>query len=117
MLQYELINPSDEIFFESPDAVHAATATALLGSAYGGKCLTEGGEDSPIFILGGASEWIEKRSGMTVDEFIEKNAQTLHDTLASFRYAKERTSMSRIVDQAHLYAEAIKEKFLKDANK
>lgn len=112
MLQYELINPSDKIYFEVPDVVHAATATALISTAYGGKCLTEGGEDSPIFLLGGASEWIEKRSGMSVDDFIEKNAQTLHDTLSSFRYAHERTSMNRIVDIAHQYANAIKKKFL-----
>jgi hypothetical protein len=111
-MKYELINPSDKIYFDAPDVVHAATATALISTAYGGKCLEDGGEDSPVFLFSSASDWVQNRSGMTVDEFIENNAQTLHDTLASFRYDTERTSMSRIVDAAHQYADAINRKFL-----
>lgn len=112
MHKYELINPSDKIFYEAPDAVHSAVATALISTGYGGNCLTEGGENSPIFLMHSASEWIEKRSGMTVDEFIEKNAESLYEVLSSFRYSSERTSLNKIVDTAHQYAEAIKKKFL-----
>ena len=111
-MKYELINPSDAIFYDAPDAVHSAMATALLSSAYGGNCLENSEHSSPIFLLGGASEWIEEKSGLTPDEFIEKNAQTLHDTLKSFRYEGERTSLNRIVDRAHEYASAIQKKFL-----
>lgn len=111
-MKYELINPSDEIYYDAPDVIHSAMATALLASSYGGKCLEDSRYDSPIFMFSPASEWIKEKSGLTPDEFIEKNAQTLHDTLKSFRYASERTSMSRIVDTAHKYAAAINNKFL-----
>ena len=111
-MKYELINPSDKIYYEAPDQIHSAVATALLSNAYGGKCLDDSANDSPIFLFGGAAEWIEEKSGLTVDQFIEKNAQTLHDTLKSFRYASERTSMSRIVDAAHKNSIAIEKQFL-----
>lgn len=111
-MKYELINPSDKIYYDAPDAAHSAMATALLSSAYGGECLDNSEHNSPIFLLGGAPEWIKEKSGLEPDEFIERNAQTLHDTLKSFRYASERTSMSRIVDSAHSYARAIERKFL-----
>lgn len=113
-MKYELINPSDKIYYDAPDVVHSACATALISTAYGGACLDEGGENSPIFLLSSASDWIEERSGMSVDDFIAKNAQSLHDTLASFRYDSERTSMNKIVASAHMYAEAIKKKFLEN---
>lgn len=111
-LKYELINPSDKIYYEAPDQIHSAVATALLSNGYGGKCLDDSAHDSPIFLFSDPSEWIKEKSGITAYQFIESNAQTLYDTLKSFRYASERTSMSRIVDSAHKYARAIDEKFL-----
>lgn len=112
-MKYELINPSDKIFYDAPDVIHSAVATALISTAYGGACQEKDGEDSPIFLFGDASEWIKERSGIGVEDFIEKNAQSLFETFQSFRLASgKRTSMNNIVGAAHQYAEALKKKYL-----
>lgn len=116
-MKYELINPSDKIYYDAPDQAHSAVATALLSNGYGGKCLDNPEHDSPIFLFTKADNWIFEKTGLTPDEFIEQNAQSLHDTLKSFRYDTERTSLTKIVSMAHRYAQAIEEKFIKTDTK
>lgn len=114
-MKYELINPSDKIYYEAPDKIHSALATSLLSNSFGGKCLEDSKHDSPIFLFGGSQQWIEQESGITLAEFIRKNSESIYDTLKSFRYDGERTSMNRIVDFAHKYAQIIKEKWLEQS--
>lgn len=113
-MRYELINPSDKIYYEAPDAIHSAIATILLSVSYGGECLDDSEQSSPIFLFGGAEKWVKEKSGKTMQEYLRANAQSIRDTLLSFRYEGERTSMSRIVDIAHQYADAINRNFLQE---
>jgi hypothetical protein len=100
---FELVNPSDEILFDAPDAKVAFVCALLVGSgAYPAKA-KETGEDAGGFLLfaANADAEIESRLGMTGDQFVRENAVAVNACFKTFRYVRERTSMNRIVDYAH----------------
>lgn len=66
---FEFINISDPYTFEAPDLEIAAAVTCVVG---GGKCgaVEVGGKtEVPMFIFGGAVEWIEETFGKPLEQF------------------------------------------------
>lgn len=83
MMEYELINPSDPYTFIAEDFETAALTVFVLGTAYGAKP-KDGGEDVPIFLLGGAEEWYNERFCRTPDDGVAEKKSAIADALASF---------------------------------
>ena len=101
MTEYELVNPSDEIYFCACDDTIAFVCSLLMGQGYGAKRV-DGAEFGHCFYLFGISEEaFEKEVGMPWKVFLEERRMDIATALQTFRYARERTSLNKIVDYAH----------------
>lgn len=86
MTEYELINPSDPYTFIAEDFETAALTVLTLGTTYGAKP-KGGGEDVPLFFLGGSDyleNWYKEHFGRTPNEGAEAKRGAVADSLASF---------------------------------
>ena len=84
-MEYELINPSDPYTFIAEDLETAALAVFLISTLFGAKP-KDGGEDVPVFILGGAREWYSERFGRTPDEGLAAKRNSVAKALSSMMY-------------------------------
>ncbi len=110
MTKYELINPSDEIYFEAKNDKIAYTVATLMGRGFGAEN-TETKEIAVDFNpLGVPKPEFEENVDCEYDEWLESNKQEIIEGLKSMEYADERTSLYKIVDNAHSLAEEIEEK-------
>lgn len=85
MAEYELINPSDPYTFLAEDFETAALVVFVLSTAFGAQP-KDGGEEVPLFVFGGASEWYKENFGRTPDEGIKAKRNALADGLLSMMY-------------------------------
>ena len=93
---FDIINPSDPYTIESPSLDVAAVACIFLSQGkYPFKSL-DGGQDVPVFMLGGAEEWCKERFNESIMELSNRVMDTkmkeLADCLDSVLYgdAEER---------------------------
>jgi len=101
-MKYELINPSDQVFFEAEDDKVAFVASLLVGSGQYAAKRTDNGETAVGFYLFGINaEELERQLGCSGDEFIEKERLHIADAFASFAYSHGQSSLNAIVDRAH----------------
>jgi len=133
MMIYEIINMSDHYTLEADDFLVAAAATMLVGR--GNYGLSGNGEEMPIFLIGGAEEWVFERYG-GMDEFtqfIRANTDAIASCLdtvaichkedrpidmAEYRarlHDENRTSLNDIGRTAWEMAEALREKNTENA--
>jgi hypothetical protein len=81
MILYEFINPSDCYLFEAPDFEIATAVTFWIGlgqcpatpviqvdSTLSDQEIKE--LEVPMFLFGGVEEWVHKKFGLTLDQFI-----------------------------------------------
>lgn len=78
---YEIVNMSDGYTLEADDFLVAAAATMLLGRGYYG--LRGNGEEMPIFLIGGAEEWVFERYGGMEEfqNFVKDNTDAITSCL------------------------------------
>ena len=81
-MEYDLINPSDPYTFIADDLETAALVVLIFGTAYGAKP-KNGGEEVPIFLLGGALEWYQKHFGRTPDDGLIAKKKEVADAMES----------------------------------
>lgn len=114
--RYELINPSDKIFFDAKDLATALIAVSLIGNLrYGAHELgTTNPVNIPTFLFGGWDNFINKNfDGRAPEVSDEGILESVADCLKTFRLAsQERTSMNDICGNAHAYAQRL-ERLLK----
>lgn len=103
-MKYEIINPSDECYIVAYDENIACVSVLLLGMGCYGLKDTDGNTVLPIFILGGADEWIDEHIG-NLEEFMLKNKSAIADCLRTVYYPEERTSLNDIQGRALKLAE------------
>lgn len=108
MIEYELINPSDKIYFQAPNFRAATMATAIVGNGAYAARANVADSDVPLFMFGGFKEFCEKNFGKIPDVNDVEFNKDLYATLISFRTEKERTSLNDICGYAHSYAEKVK---------
>jgi len=82
----EIINPSDAITLETDDPIAAGVGIMLISrGAYGLK--KEDGEIVfPLFIFGGAEDWLKKNGVPDLDKYIYSNNIKMADALDSVIY-------------------------------
>lgn len=69
---YELINPSDQYYFEAKDLEIAALCVAVLGHGqYAGQPVEEGATEVPLFLFG-ANDWFKEQFGITFEESFDR---------------------------------------------
>lgn len=107
-MKYELINPSDEIFFDAPSfKVAALTCIYLSNGAYGAKATEDGGEDVPVMIFGWSKWWTE-RFGTLPEQEMTEHASEVAAALKTFRIEEgERTSLNDICGRAAESADSL----------
>jgi len=107
-VQYELINPSDPIFFDAPDVKIATLACIYVSNGHYGAHPQDGGDPVPVLIFGWRKWWDEKYN-TNPEEDVKANAAAIVATLRSFRLqdGRERSSMNDICANAHKDAEAL----------
>lgn len=109
-MKYEIINMSDECYITSGDELLACVACLMLGGGNYGLKNNEGKSILPIFLFGGADEWIDDKFG-NIDDFsgyIENHKEELAAVFDSFEYARERTSLNNIGARAKALAEGMR---------
>lgn len=109
-MKYELINPSDKIFFEAPDLPLAALAVGLISSMYCAKPI-DGGEDTPIFAFIDADLWFKDKTGKDSLQYATDNALAVADVLDTFTLAGERSSLNNICKAAKDTAAYLRKKY------
>lgn len=101
-MKYELVNPSDQVFFEAEDDKVAFMASLLVGNGQYAAKRTDNGEIAVgFYLLGISAEELERQLGCSCDAFIEKEGARLADAFTSFVYSHGRSSLNAIVDRAH----------------
>ena len=98
-MKYELINPSDLIFFDAESDIVAFFCVLMISCAYGAEN-TETGWSGPMYIMGIEDSQLEIELEMDVDSFININREDINNCFQSFSYNSERSSMNKIVDHA-----------------
>lgn len=84
---YDIINPSDSMTFRAPDLQVAALSMFLLSEGkFGADCREDGGENVPIFALGGAQAWWDSKFDEPIDAAIIRRAGEVADALDSLVY-------------------------------
>lgn len=85
-MEYEFINPSDPYTFIAEDFETATLTVLVLGPTYGAKP-KDGGEDVPLFFLGGTDyleSWYKEHFGRTPNEGAVAKREAIADALLSF---------------------------------
>lgn len=98
-MQYELINPSDKIYFDADEHIVAWLAVVLIGNGmYGAETETEK-NNIPICLFGWR-ETFKITFQKEPEQALEENKKQLTKCLFSFRTAHERTSLNDICKNA-----------------
>lgn len=84
-MEYDLINPSDPYTFVAEDLETAALVVFSISTLFGAEP-KDGGEDVPVFILGGSKEWYSERFGRTPDEGLAAKREAVAKALDSMMY-------------------------------
>ena len=100
-MKYELINPSDEIYFDAENDEVAFFCVLMIGGGKFSAKNTETEWSSPFYLFGISSEALDIELEMDAESFINIHRDDINKCMQSFRYVRERTSMSKIVDRAH----------------
>ena len=115
LLKFELINPSDAVFFKAPSLSIAAFAVIFLSPKYGAKQV-DGDLEVPIFMFGGAEEWFKEE--LKIDDIgttFETIKEEVATCLESFCIEKGgRTSMNDICKYAKEDAARIRKAIAKE---
>lgn len=114
MKKYELINPSDKIYFDAPSPKVALIAVNLLSPAYGAIPIDGRGEHIPIMMLQNFDEYFAGLYGKklnTDDLFKTRLGPEVAVCLESFQLGHERSSMNDICGHAHEMAKYLRKKF------
>jgi hypothetical protein len=113
-MKYELINPSDPIFFEAPNLKIATLACLYVGNGSYGAKPEDGSEEVPLLIFGWRKWWAEKYDTDPMAEATE-NAVEIAKALRSFHIqdGRERSSLNDICARAHADADSIEKVALK----
>lgn len=105
---YELINPSDAIYFDGDFELPVmGAAVALLGE---GKYGLKDDQDRlivPMWLFGGSEEWFADL-GTTLDNELTNKKLEIATFLETLRYKSERSSMNNIGARAKAIAEALR---------
>jgi len=80
---WEIVNPSDHYTIEAADFRIAAAAVLVLGRGAFGLTSDEGGAELPVFLLGGADEYLEETWPEGFGEYLQKNQVAIADCLDS----------------------------------
>ena len=99
-MKYELINPSDLIFFDACSDIVAFFCVLMISSAYGAKNI-ETDWTGPMYLFGITDDQLDIELEMDVNSFANIHREDINECFQSFRYERERTSMNKIVDHAH----------------
>lgn len=86
MMEYELINPSDPYTFLAEDFETATLTVLTLSPQYGAEP-KDGGEDVPMFFLGGAdylTGWYQEHFHRSVEDGVEAKRGAIADALLTF---------------------------------
>ena len=115
-MKFELINPSDAVFFEAPSLLVAAFAVVYLSPSYGAKEVN-GNLEVPIFMFGGAEEWFEKQLNVKdIKETFRTVAKDVAACLKTFHLGKgKRTSINNICKYAHDDAKSLLKAIAKES--
>ncbi len=100
MTEYELINPSDAVYFDAPEPVVAACAAALVGEgAYDAK-----GPEGSVggLLLFGMQPFTSRYGDFGVA--MEQHRDAIKAALRSFRIKGKRSSLNDIVRRAKILA-------------
>ena len=107
-MKYELINPSDKIYFDTDGSREAETALCYIVLVVSGGQMAlrrEDGEDVlPSFIFAKEADLLaywKTRTDAPFGDWPMQNLRLIATVSASARYASERTSMRKIVDAFH----------------
>lgn len=100
-MKYELINPSDKIFFEADTKEIAFLCSLFLGNGKYSARNVETDESTNMYFFGIEDETLTKELGMHVDLFCKENAKEINKCFKSFYVEGERSSMNDICAYAH----------------
>jgi hypothetical protein len=106
---YEISNPSDAITIEHDDEMVASVAVLFVGKGAYGLKRTDGTQAMPIFLLGGAQDWLASRS-IDLDSYVPAHLADIASALESVRYVRTQTSLTGIVAYAHELASRLRAK-------
>lgn len=87
-MYYEIVNPSDQAFFEAPNVMIAGLVTIILGGGqYGATPQEDGAQEVPLFLFGGWDEWwAENGDGGPSEMAGERHKEALVTALRSVCY-------------------------------
>ena len=100
-MKYELINPSDKVYFDAGSDLVAFFWSLMVGNGAYSAENTETGWTGPFYLFGISDVAIEVELEMDVDSFVNINREDIKKCFQSFRYDSKRSSMNKIVDYAH----------------
>lgn len=103
---YELINPSDAITFEGDDDTLAAVSALVIGNGKFGLRDQTDRTVLPVFILGGALEWLESQ-GINLDSYLTENRDRIAGFLDTCLYGS--------VGERHTFNDAVSRMSADDA--
>lgn len=107
-MKYELINPSDAIYFEGDfEPAVMGAAIAFLGNGKYGLDDSNGNQVVPIWLFGGHEEWFRAHE-TTLDDVLTKKRADVAAFLDTLTYAGERSSLNNIGARAKAIAEALR---------
>lgn len=113
-MKYELINPSDKIFFYAPSLLIASLSVFLLSTKYGAKS-QESDDEVPIFIFGGAEQWLKDKFEISdIKKTFEENFNQIIDCLNTFKVDGRRSSINDICKYAKELADVLRTKEVKE---
>jgi len=100
-MKYELINPSDKIYFDADSDIVSFFCVVMISNGKFSAENTETGWSGAIYLFGISNDALEIELGMDVESFVNINREDINKCFKSFRYDSERSSMNKIVDYAH----------------
>jgi hypothetical protein len=86
MTHYEIINPSDKVLVTAADDMIAAVAVLVLGRGRYGLRRDNGDLVLPVFLLGGADEWIAEKGIADLEAYLKEHAAELAAVFESVFY-------------------------------
>lgn len=111
MIRYELVNPSDEIYFEAPSFEVALLSVTAISPMFGAKPIDPAGETVPIMAFEDFETFYFERFKRKFDIDEVHAAPTgpqIVKCLESFKTKGERTSMNDICGAAYELAERMR---------
>ncbi len=138
-MTYEISNPSDPYTMKSDNGLAAVMACLILGEGHYGLTDRDGKQACPIFLFGGAEEWLKNEHATTIKTALDNLKPEIADALSSVliggfadrnevesatakmnaedaskwleeRHDRRRSSMNNIGKRAHALAEMLREK-------